>query len=110
MMELWTMEKLSKNIFEFDEEWKEDRRGHCGSLDNRKLSKNIFEFDKSVVLYHCQRTRIVFKRIFPLKFKSMDDGTLDDRKLSENMFEFDEGWGEKTLDDEKLCKNIFESK
>ena len=45
-MELWTMEKLSKNIFEFDEEWKEDRRGHCGSLDNRKLSKNIFEFDE----------------------------------------------------------------
>ena len=75
------MEKLSKNIFEFDEEWKEDRRGHCGSLDNRKLSKNIFEFDKSVVLYHCQRTRIVFKRIFPLKFKSMDDGTLDDGKI-----------------------------
>ena len=36
-------EKLSKNIFEFDERWEEDRRGNCGILDDGKLSKNIFE-------------------------------------------------------------------
>ena len=73
-MELWTMEKLSKNIFEFDEEWKEDRRGHCGSLDNRKLSKNIFEFDER---WEEDRRE---------NYETLDDGK-SKKKLCKNIFE-----------------------